>query len=441
VLITVHIIQKENKIKNIIKMINKYFIIVLVIFSLKSQCQSIQIDELTKRDIYNDDYNDKIPLISARIKCEYKNIDGESLVLNCTLISSGTLSTLNTMPLGMNRKNLATSGSMSTDSIITVGTGNSQPIGISQSGASQGRPLVGTINGNNLNVGQSHHGVTLRIGLEKHWRTPWEPLTVNHNIIRKLYWRSSRISELGRFAFKDLNYLQSLDLSYNRLYYLASETFQEFKMNLLELDLSGNLFQHVPVEVFYNKRLQKIESLKMNDNPINHLNRQPFDYISSSLKSVEFNNCQIRTIELTTFDGMKQLESVSLIGNYLKTLNEQTFSNLILRSFYVHDNPLVCDCHMRWLIDFIKNVDFQQQAYEAQVISSTPFTGDNDDDDDDDDDDDATSDNPSQNMNRFWQRQKLINSQKEKEETLSVAEAAQKLLRCDQPNSLKSTVS
>jgi len=309
-------------------------------------------------------YNDM-----ARIKCEYRqNIDGDSLVLNCTLITG--LSSLG--------------GSQISDQngMSFIANGN---VG-----------SVGNAGGSSLNI---------RAGLDKSWRTPWESLNINHNIIRTVIWKNSRLAELGEFAFKDLNYVQHIDLGFNKLQQLNGFSFNNFELDVLSLDLSHNMFQTVPVDLFLNRRMQKLEHLRMNENPIVYLQRRPFEYISASIKLIELNYCQIRSIDVNTFDDMKQLEAVSLIGNHLRSLNEYTFRDLSLRSFYVHENPLVCDCHMRWLINYLKNVDYQQQAYESQ--SALGFY-----------------DQSSQYKSKYIPNK-------------SVAEAAQTLLKCDQPNSLK----
>jgi len=263
-------------------------------------------------------------------------------------------------------------------------------------------------NGNVGSVSGSSGGSSLniRVGLEKSWRTPWESLNINHNIIRTFIWKHSRLSELGEFAFKDLNYVQHIDLGFNKLQQLNGVSFNNFELDVLSLDLSHNMFQTVPVDLFMNKRMQKLEQLRMNENPIVYLQRKPFEYIRGSIKTIELNYCQIRSIDLNTFDDMKQLEAVSLIGNHLRNLNEYTFRDLSLRSFYVHENPLVCDCHMRWLINYLKNVDYQQQAYESQsTLGFYDHSG-------------------SQLKSKYIPNK-------------SVAEAAQTLLKCDQPNSLK----
>jgi hypothetical protein len=310
-------------------------------------------------------------LINARIQCEYKDKDGESLILNCTLFTG--LPNINSLNMNQANKNQDTSG-ISINSLNINGESN----------------LGG--------ISSSSNGVNIRVGLDKNWRTPWESLSINHNIIRTFIWRSSKLSELGNYAFKDLYYLQRIDLSNNKLQELNSNVFNSFELDLLELDLSNNLFQQVPFDLFLSRVTQNIEILKLNDNPIVHLSRKPFEIIKNSLKLIELNHCQIRSIDINTFDDMKYLESISLVGNHLRYLNEYTFKDLNLRSFYIHDNPLMCDCHMRWLIGFLKNIDYQQQSYDSQVVTSPS--------------------SQSTNMNSFWS---ITRSQQKKAEVNAFA--------------------
>lgn len=329
-------------------------------------------------------------LVNARIQCEYKDLDGESLILNCTLTNGLTSSSL--LNSNVNTLGGASANDLNSDLLAQANSGGQQTVS------------------NSLNI---------KVGSDHNWRTPWESLSINHNIITSLIWRKSRLNDLGEWAFKDLNYLQRIDLSHNKLQHISSAPFNRFELNLIELDLSHNLFQQIPVDLFQSKRVQSLEILRFNENPVVHLHRKPFESIRSSLKTLELNYCQIRSIDLNTFDDMKQLESVSLIGNHLRYLNEYTFRDLSLRSFYLHDNPLVCDCHMRWLINYLKNVDYQQQAYESQVALTNQMQ----------------SSNTQRNLLVIENGNSNYNSYVP---TLSVASAAQQLLKCDQPNSLKS---
>lgn len=291
--------------------------------------------------------------INARLQCEYKDNDGDSLILNCTL---------------------------------TNGFVNGQESGfLLNADSTQSSPI---------------QSLNLRIGLETNWRTPWESLSINPNIIRTLIWQNSKLSEMGQYSFKDLKYLQRIDLSLNKLTNLRSYVFSYLEIDVIELDLSNNYFQTIPQDIFENSRLQNLEIFKMNENPIMHISSHSFEKIQNNIKMIELNYCKIRTIDSNTFSKMRQLDSLSLIGNHLRSLNYNNFKNLNLRSFYIHENPLNCDCNLRWIIDYIKNIDYQQQIYETPVLTS---------------------------------KSKLNYLPK-----MSVASAAQHLLKCDQPNSLKS---
>jgi hypothetical protein len=285
-------------------------------------------------------------LLNTRIQCEFKDKDSDSLILNCTL-STG-LSNINSLNMNQGKKHQEISGIL-VNPLNANGESNLE---------------------SNSGIPSSTNGVNIRVGLDKNWRTPWESLSINHNIIRTFIWRNSKLSELGSFAFKDLYYLQRIDLSNNKLQELNSNAFHLFELDLIELDLSNNLFQQVPFDLFLSRPTQKIEILKLNENPIVHISRKPFELIKKTLKLIELNHCQIRSIDINAFDDMKHLESISLVGNHLRYLNEYTFKDLNLRSFYIHDNPLMCDCHMRWLIAYLKNVDYQQQTYETQITNA-----------------------------------------------------------------------
>lgn len=225
------------------------------------------------------------PYSGSRIQCEYRDRNGDSLILNCTLMT-GQLSPVSD-----------SSGSVMVDSA---------------SGAS------------------SSSSLNLKVGMESAWRTPWESLTINHNIIRSLIWTNSRLAELGEYAFKDLQFLQKLDLSGNRLQHIQMNVFRSFELDLLDLDLSQNLFQFVPEKIFFNKRLENLELLRMNENPIQVVTASAFENLKS-LKLLEMNYCQIKSIEFGSFNNLKQLESLSLVGNHLRHLNEITFRPFNLR--------------------------------------------------------------------------------------------------------------
>lgn len=143
---------------------------------------------------------------SARIQCEYRDKDGDSLILNCTLITGSML--LNPI---VDSSVVAGVLVNSLDHHQHTITGSS----------SAGSSSAGSSSASNLNI---------RVGMERHWRTPWESLSINHNIIRTLIWRNSRLADIGSYAFKDLTSVQRLDLSHNRLVDLNSSALGQLEV-------------------------------------------------------------------------------------------------------------------------------------------------------------------------------------------------------------------
>jgi hypothetical protein len=313
---------------------------------------------------------------NSRIQCEYRDRNGESLILNCTLVT-GSSSSLN-----------SGSSNPNSNELLAVSPNLN-------SGESSGIPASNSMN--------------IKVGMDRSWRTPWESLTINHNIIRTLIWSNSRLAELGDHAFKDLNFLQKIDLSSNKLQYIQLGAFRSFELDILDLDLSQNQFSFIPEKIFLNRQLRNLEIFRMNENQIQIITHSSFEHLRN-LKLLELNYCQIKQIEDNSFDNLRSLESLSLIGNHLRQLNEMTFRPFNLRSFYVHENPLNCDCNLRWLLDYLKNVDYQQQIYESQITLTHPSLS--------------------------WAG--LSKSTTMRHKIQSVAQAAQDYLKCDQPNSLKS---
>lgn len=140
---------------------------------------------------------------TARIQCEYRDKDGDSLILNCTLVT------------GM-------SSPMLDPSVVAGVLVNS----LEQSQQQQLQPSAAAA----IAASSSAAHLNIRVGMERHWRTPWESLSINHNIIRTLIWRNSRLADIGPYAFKDLTSVQRLDLSYNRLVDLNSSSLGQLEV-------------------------------------------------------------------------------------------------------------------------------------------------------------------------------------------------------------------
>ena len=313
----------------------------------------------------------------GRIQCDYKDDDGESLILNCTLIST------------------------------------QQQQAQQQQQQQQQQPSMSSAAASSIALTESH-GAGLRIGMERAWRTPWESLAINTNIVRTLVWRHARLALLGPFSFRDLNFVQRVDLAHNRLRELSADAFRHFELDVLDLDVSGNELTRVPSALLGAKRVRSaLETLRLSDNPIAIVERHSLEPVRSSLKVLEMSRCGVRYIEPGAFDDMRSLESLRLDGNLLRSLDEAAFAHLTLRAFHVHDNPLVCDCHMRWLVAFLKSVDYQRQIYETQMVAAAASSA-------------SASSQKGPKTSAFLATKQTASSGSEPQQP-----------RCDQPNSLR----
>lgn len=122
--------------------------------------------------------------------------------------------------------------------------------------------------------------------------------------------------------------------------------------NLVELDLSYNLLIAVPSLSFTNTPF--LRDLVLAHNPLERIRLHAFTSTSNLVK-LDLSHTQLVEIESKGLIGLQMLESLKLNNNRLSTLHPGTFEPLKkLTSIELHDNPWICDCHLRemkmWLV-------------------------------------------------------------------------------------------
>lgn len=180
---------------------------------------------------------------------------------------------------------------------------------------------------------------------------------------------------------------QVLDLSGNNLQILPNETFARAGLanlqkvflrncriglidetafrgltNLVELDLSNNLLTSVPSYVF--RDVPYLRELSVARNPIQRIEARAFSDCPGLVK-VDASHCGLQSVAGQAFDGVTRLETLRINDNRLSELSATLLESLNkLRAIDLHDNPWVCDCHLRpmklWLTG--NNVPFSQPA-------------------------------------------------------------------------------
>lgn len=220
--------------------------------------------------------------------------------------------------------------------------------------------------------------------------------------------------------------LAYLSLDSCQLTSISSSMFDGLR-NLHTLVLTNNKIQSVPAAVFQNSpgltelRLDKqqnpialnVDSFSGIENSLNHLflghntlnvatfwvsiekfpNLLELSAPSVNLQSVpdkafrnnnkitflDLDNNTITDLEEGSFYPLKDfLNSLTLSSNHISSISKCVFSNFKeLKHLYLQDNPLVCDCRLRWLYDWVHSqVDPFKASFLVGVCSSPPALAD-----------------------------------------------------------------
>uniref|UniRef100_A0AAX7UH19 Slit homolog 1a (Drosophila) n=1 Tax=Astatotilapia calliptera TaxID=8154 RepID=A0AAX7UH19_ASTCA len=147
--------------------------------------------------------------------------------------------------------------------------------------------------------------------------------------------------------------------------------------NVTELYLDGNQFSVVPKELSAFKYLQLVD---LSNNKINSLTNSSFANMSQ-LTTLILSYNSLRCIPKMAFSGLHSLRLLSLHGNEISELPDGIFNDVSsLSHLAIGANPLYCDCHLRWLSDWVKTGYKEPgiarcagpQGMEGKLLLTTP---------------------------------------------------------------------
>ncbi|XP_008519210.2 immunoglobulin superfamily member 10 [Equus przewalskii] len=159
--------------------------------------------------------------------------------------------------------------------------------------------------------------------------------------------------------FSGLNKLELLLLHSNGIHTIPAKTFSDLQA-LQVLKMSYNKVRKLQKDTFYG--LRSLTRLHMDHNNIEFINPEVF-YGLTSLRLVHLEGNQLTKLHPDTFVSLRYLrifktsfiKYLYLSDNFLSSLPQEMVSYMPeLESLYLHGNPWTCDCHLKWLPDWIR---------------------------------------------------------------------------------------
>ncbi|XP_015600327.1 uncharacterized protein LOC107270128 [Cephus cinctus] len=170
-------------------------------------------------------------------------------------------------------------------------------------------------------------------------------------------------------ALRGLKALAFLDLSQNSLRELpgsAGPKAFEGLDSLTGLNLERNLIQNIGPDAFYGVR-NTLSSLSLLNNLIPDF---PTGAINSvhDLKVLDIGFNLITELPVNAFQNNPSITLLAIDGNPLTTVPEESLANLngTLRGLSLGGRFLVCDCKLRWIVEWIRTKDLRVTSRERK---------------------------------------------------------------------------
>ncbi|XP_003972277.3 slit homolog 1b isoform X2 [Takifugu rubripes] len=145
--------------------------------------------------------------------------------------------------------------------------------------------------------------------------------------------------------------MTEIRLEQNGIKSVPPGAFSSYK-KLRRIDLSNNQISEIALDAFLG--LRALNSLVLYGNKITELPASVFDGLTS-LELLLLNANKIHCIRASLFKDLENLVLLSLYDNKIQSLAKGTFSSLhSIQTLHLAQNPFICDCHVKWLADFLR---------------------------------------------------------------------------------------
>lgn len=216
-----------------------------------------------------------------------------------------------------------------------------------------------------------------------------QPLFASLPLLAHLNVKRNVIDKLTRRSFQNANNLQQLFLDNNTFAASEPDAFRDLA-NLRELSLKHTVGLTLNADSFVGQQTS-LRSLTLDYVDLSSVQWSPFVGLAN-VRRLSLIGCRLENIPEMTFANSRQLEALLLDNNLITELRQRSligvgmslislllssnrlstidqcafyrFEKLTATSVFISNNPLQCDCNVKWMYDWLKSIP----STDAQMV-------------------------------------------------------------------------
>ncbi|KAJ8046514.1 Protein slit [Holothuria leucospilota] len=199
--------------------------------------------------------------------------------------------------------------------------------------------------------------------------------------VKRLNLSNNSITVVKEADLRGMTMLSTLDLSRNYISQIDPEAFEGL-INVWDLNLSHNLLENLPKGLLDD--LSQLYQLTLSHNRLTriavslatHKSLIALNLAENNISSIDADFTKVEGANFSATRELLSLEHLDLGGNQLQTLPENLLYPLDLQKLNLSHNPWKCDCHLRWLSQWLAAHSFTKLgAYGAKCEYTGPHGG------------------------------------------------------------------
>ncbi|KAF4021468.1 hypothetical protein G4228_013456 [Cervus hanglu yarkandensis] len=176
--------------------------------------------------------------------------------------------------------------------------------------------------------------------------------------LRSLKMQRNGISKLKDGAFFGLDNMEELELEHNNLTEVNKGWLYGLRM-LQQLYVSQNAVERISPDAW--EFCQRLSELDLSYNQLTRLDESAFVGLSL-LERLNLGDNRVTHIADGVFRFLSNLQTLDLNNNAIMSIQENAFSQTRLKELILNTNSLLCDCHLKWLLQWLVDNNFQHSV-------------------------------------------------------------------------------